>query len=1036
MFADIAGFTPFAERVGEESAFEMLRTVTGLMQTAIEDQSGTVGEFRGDGILALFSVTSGLEDGPLRACRAGLQLQASIREFGAEMKYKFGEAPQVRVGIHCGPLVVGSMKDNRAAIVGDTANVASRLETMASAGEVLISKDLYALVEGQVEADDLGERPMKGKSQPQRVFRLRAVREDVSRFDASKSQGLSPLVDRDEELATMMSIFDRSKRGRVEITDIRGEPGIGKSRLVHEFEAWLQGKDVRVFRIDCRSDGASVSFMPFAELLRSALSISEHSTAADIETRIVNMLENLGMKTETTLPYLLALLGKRREDGSDDGMSPDMVGDRMRQVIVDIIARICKASPVVMLIEDLHWVDPGSEQIIDRLASLERQIPLMMVCTSRPQYDPVWRSFDHTTTIDPRLLSDTGVSALILERLPEKFRTAGAAPLIIRKAEGNPLYAEEIAKFLLLKGEGEVTDAGLNGDALLPMNLQNMVLERFDKLPEAGRNLLQAASVMGRKFDGPLANRITNGDYPFDESSLTEALNAELILRVGEMGTEFEFKHALVQDAIRETLLTAQKKALHAKIGDTMEDRYANQIEEVVDSLAYHFDHADSPLKAATYLIEAGLRNLKLFSLAVANDAFARAFELLESEQLDLSEEQIADLFAGWFEVQQWRAEFGRTIALFESQQKRLDAISANNQYARILGLVGVAYCQNLMFKQSKQCIDKAIAIGERNNDRDAMVHGYLGLMVLDCSAPQPGSIDRIEESADKLNALLGDDAQPYYRTYGSFYRAWRMSIRGDIDQAHQAGHKLIEIGEETNYTGAIGWGAICVAFNNAYSEEYETAIKFADIGAKAAGGQVDRLICLGLKGFSMVLNGDPEGGAKILQEILDKREELDYLGIDNIVYGPMGLAKFLGGDMSGGARWLQDAIDRAIENGNTHGAAMAHISLATVYLLLATSKEKPSFDLLRKNALFLLRTLPFAKSRAVAHFEQAIELGQRVGMLGVTAQALHGRAMALKAMGKKNEARSSLQEAQKAVGQIDWNMLDDRIEQDLKELS
>ena len=1038
LFADVADFTKFAEQIGAEGAFELIQAVSGKMQEAVRSQNGTIGEFRGDGIMALFSVTAGIEDGPLRACRAALQIQAFLRAMQDEMQARHGRAPQVRVGIHSGPLVVGDVGDQNKAhvtIIGDTANVAARLEAMAGHGEIYISSDLFALVEGRVEATDLGERDMKGKSAPQRVFLLQGVKDGVSRFDASVSRGLSALTEREGELAHLDAVYAGLPSTGIGIVNIGGEAGIGKSRLLYEFEQRLTGRGATILKGECRPDAMTVPFMPFAEMLRHVLSADDTTSATKLEERLADLLRTLDFEIEANLPYLLTLLGRKSEAATEWGLSAEMIGERTRGVIVAIIARLAARSSVVLVVEDLHWADPATLQIVDRLSGLDQMIPLMIICTNRPEFVPSWSGHPRTTTITPGPLSTEGVAALIRQRLSGAGDALAMADLVIEKADGNPLYAEEIVKLLVQRRQSEGAATGDESAVVLPTNLQNMVMERFDRLPKECRKLLQAAAVMGRRFDGQLAAGIVAAQAQFEPAQLEEATRAELVLPFGGSGMEYQFKHALVQDAIRDTLLQGQRRHLHERIGAELEARFADRLEEASESLAHHFTQAEIPDKAATYLIAAGVRNLKLFSLSVANDAFATAHRLIDRHGLNLDEDHVAELFASWFEVQQWRAEFGKTVALFESQPDRMRAIAGNRRYARILGLVGIAYCQNLQFDLSRQRHDEAIAIGERNGDRDAIVYGCLGLMALECSAPGPGFFARTGDLADRIDRLLGDEAQPYYRTYCNFYRNWSHSIRGDMDTARDSGHGLIEMGRRTNFTGAVGWGAICVAFNEAYCENYGTAIAFATIGEQAAGGQVDKLVCQGLKGFSMVMNGDVSSGARILDDIRACREELDYLGVDNIVDGPIGLARFLGGDMAGGVRWLEDTIARALANGNTHSAAMSHISLGTIHLMLATAKGKPDLSLLRRNILFLMGTLPFAKSRAVAHFDKAVALGREIGMAGVEAQALCGKGMALSAAKRPDAARAALTEARQAVSGIRWSMMQDRIEAVLKEM-
>ncbi|NNE52098.1 MAG: AAA family ATPase [Sulfitobacter sp.] len=1036
LFADVAGFTAFAERIGEEAAFEMIRDVSSRMQNAIRDHSGTVGEFRGDGIMALFSVTEGLENGPLRACQAALQIREGIAGAEAEMKKRYGAAPRVRVGLHCGPLVVGDVSGGTKAhvtIIGDTANTASRLESMAEPGQVVISRDLFALVEGQVDATDLGPHRMKGKAQPMQVYALNAVNEGVSRFDAARSRGLSTFFDREAEIAALNESLAHARSGKTAVALVEGEPGIGKSRLLYEFEQSLPEDEVRLHKGECRADGATVPYLPFAELVRTALRLKPEATPDEARAQVARMIEVMGFDPDRTRPYLMTLLGKAADDDAQRGESPDMIGARIRQVLIDLIEYSCAQSPMVLVIEDLHWADPGTVQLLETLIEEPRDWPLMIIGTFRPGFRQEWYGRSHVTHITPSPISEDAVTALIREVMSGSDRADDMAALAIQKADGNPLYAEEIAKFLVQQRENAGGATGEIGDIVLPTNLQNMVMERFDRLGAECRMMLQAASAIGRRFDAQIASQVAQKEPPISITLLEEAVEVDLIRPTA---TGYEFKHALVQDAIYDTLLRGPRKTLHAAIAEELAHRYSNRPEEAAEGLAHHYDKADKPEQAVPHLIAAGQRNLSLFSLNVAEDFFARAFELVTSNELPLTSEKVAGLFSGWFEVQQWHAEFGRSIRLFEAERERIEtAASSPAQYARILGLVGVAYTQDMQFDKARPLFDEAIAIGERTNDRAAITDGCLGLMVLNCTQPRAGSWEDTQSLAERIHTLWGDDAQPYHRTYCDFYQNWSHSIRGDIDFALENGKALYEKGREMQFSGAIGWGAICIAFNNAYNENYERAIEIASIGAEEGGGMVDKLVCLGLKGLSMVLNGDVKGGAAILDDIFAQRGELDFRGIENIVDGPVGLAKALGGDLAGGVSWINDAIERARSGGNMHGAAMSHISLGTLYLLLATGDEKPDFKTLARNAIFLLRNAPFAKSKAIAHFDAALEMGRAAGMHGVVAQAAHGKGLALKAARKIDKARAALTEAKEAVGRIRWSMMANRIETDLAAL-
>lgn len=1028
LFADVAGFTSIAERLGEEAAFDMIQTLSSAMQQAIHHHSGTIAEFRGDGVMAMFGVTTALEDGPLRACRAALDIQASIRATSAEMISRYGEAPQVRIGLHFGPLVLGDVGDAENAhvtIIGDTANVASRLETAAKPGQILISDDLMGLVDGYVDVRDLGHVPLKGKANPVRVFQLEGAREKISRFGVAKSRGLSTLFDREAELSQLTQVLERACAGNIVLADIKGEPGIGKSRLIHEFRKRL-AKNIRVMEGECRAGGAETPFRPFAELLRGVLSLGDDATAEQTARNIDRMLARTGFDAAVMRPYYLRLLGKAEEARPIRGESADMIGARMRQIIIDSVHFATRDNPVVLIIEDLHWADPGTTQVIDQLIRSDAQVPLMVLCSHRPTFVAPWKDHAHAELIAPPPISEASARAMVRELMSASAQVEELMPLAVEKADGNPLYAEEIAKFLMQ----QETHSGM---PVLPANLQNMVMDRFDRLDTPSRLILQAAAAIGRKFDARIAHQIAGDGADFAPAMLKAAVEAEIILPTATSGDEYNFKHALVQDAIYDTLLSKQRKDLHALVAKELLNRYANRPQEAAETLAWHFDAADMPDQAVPHLITAGVRNLNLFSLDAANRSFDRAFTLSQDHELILTGEQIATLLAGWFEVQQWRAEFGRTVSLFESQTERLATAADDPRYARILGLAGVAYCQNMQFDLARKQLDGAIAIGERTGDRDAIILGCLGLMVIECTRPQPGYWERNHALIDRINGLLGDDPRPYYRTYCTFYECWSHSIRGDFNYPIAKGHVLFDLGQRTNFSGAIGWGAICIAYNEAQSENFEKAIEYASAGAEAAGGQVDRMVCLAVKGYSMLMSaevpGNLEAGTRIIKDVCALGNSLDYRGVENLVDGPLGLAQVLAGDIGGGIRRIRLAIQNAMTIGNLHGAALSHIALGMIYLQVMTSKERPTLEMLKNNAMFLLREAPFAKSRALAQFDAAIALGRDVDMYGVVAQALYGKAVVFEAKRQHGAARAALIEAQDVFQHIEWPIMQSRIQ-------
>ncbi len=365
----------------------------------------------------------------------------------------------------------------------------------------------------------------------------------------------------------------------------------------------------------------------------------------------------------------------------------------------------------------------------------------------------------------------------------------------------------------------------------------------------------------------------------------------------------------------------------------------------------------------------------------MADESFARAFELIETHKIDVDEEYLAQLLENWLEVQQWRATFGDTVKFFEARQDLIQGMKNNGHYARILAFLGVAYSQMLRFDEAEAFLNQAKEVAEATGNKEAFAHVSIGLMTLHCSRPAPGSNAQVVIEHTRMQEVLDGEEMPYFQTYASFFYNWSRSIRGDYDEALRLGFDMIDLGRARNYGGAVGFGCITVAYNASFSEDYEKAIEYAEMGVQMSGGIVDQLICKGIKGLCMALSGQGDTGLDLLKDVHRQIKERDFLGLLNIVDAPIGLAMATVGELSDGVRWIERAIKDAVAAGNPHAAAMGHLILGEIYQQIAMGDEKPSFDVLRRNLTFILKSVPFAKSKAIGHFDEAIKMGEEVGM-------------------------------------------------------
>ena len=361
----------------------------------------------------------------------------------------FGVRPKFRVALHTGPLVIGNIGDNlrvERTALGDTVNLASRLEGEAEPGSIVLSEITNQLVEGFALTSFAGARIVKGKRGEQRVFRLEGLKPDVTRFDVAIDRGLTPLVGRNDELATIARYLDEARSGALRIVDVVGDAGIGKSRLLHEMRQHL---DDAVFTVQghCTPTAQASPFYPFIELVKTSFGIVDRDAPSEIKRKLQHGLEALALTTDDVLPYLLNLLGH----GNDvvQRLASEVVGIRTRNALSAFLRARCRLSTVAMFIEDVHWIDTASEDWIARIADNDQIFPLLIVCAYRPPYRPPWAEKPGATLLSLSRLSDNTTVELLKRRLGADELPTELVRLIVAKTEGNPLFAEEMINYMV-----------------------------------------------------------------------------------------------------------------------------------------------------------------------------------------------------------------------------------------------------------------------------------------------------------------------------------------------------------------------------------------------------------------------------------------------------------------------------------------------------------------------------------------------------------------------------------------------------------
>ncbi len=613
LFADISGFTSLSEQVDPEDVHALMRRIFELMLAEVHRYEGTVNQFLGDGIMALFGAPIAHEDHAHRALRAALGIRKVLDEYQSELQQKRGVRFQMRQGLNTGLVVVGSIgSDLRMdyTAVGDTTNVAARLQQTADPGRIVIAEATHRLIEGYFHTRSLGALTLKGKAEAVEAWEVISARAARTRLDVEAERGLTQFVSRERELRILMDAFEQAKAGEGQVVFITGEPGIGKSRLLHEFHrrigaqaTWVEGRSM--------SFGQSIAFHPLIDLMKRSFRIEEGDNEGTIIKKIQHSVLLLGEDLRPTLPYLRAFLSVDPGDPAVVAMEPRERRAGIFEAARRLHLRAAEVHPQVIVFEDLHWMDKATEEYLLFVADSIPTSRSLLLFTYRPGYTHPFGERTYHTRIALNMLSQKDSVAMAKAVLAAGSLPEDLITLIFHKAEGNPFYVEEMVKSLQELGlirqspDGSYALAKRLDEIVIPDTIQGVIMSRIDRLDDAPKKTLQLASVIGREFTRRLLDRI--GEIGGRNDEFVRELKAiELIYeKSGSLELAYMFKHALTHDVAYNSLLIQRRKELHRAIGLAIEELYAGRLSEHYEVLAHHFSKAEDWAKALEYLTKA-----------------------------------------------------------------------------------------------------------------------------------------------------------------------------------------------------------------------------------------------------------------------------------------------------------------------------------------------------------------------------------------------------------------------------------------------
>jgi class 3 adenylate cyclase/tetratricopeptide (TPR) repeat protein len=617
LFADLKGSMELLADRDPEEARKLLDPVLGRMMEAVHRYEGTVNQVMGDGIMALFGAPVAHEDHAVRACYAALKMQDSVRQYAEAVRRAEGVLVQIRVGLNSGEVVVRSIGNDLHmdyTAVGQTTHLAGRMEQMAAPGSILLTAEVLRLAEGYVGVKPLGPMSVKGLSAPIEVYEVTGAGPVRTRLQATAVRGLTRFVGRDREVEQLGQALGRATAGHGQVVAIIGEPGVGKSRLVwevthsHRTHGWL------IVQASSASYGQATPYLPVIDLLKAYFQIEAHDDPRRMREKVIGKLLALDRSLEPSLPAFLALLDVPVDDGPWAALDPSQRRQRTLEAIKRLLLREAQVQPLLLVVEDLHWIDSETQTLLDSLTEGLPTARLLLLVNYRPEYQHGWgsRTFYTQLRLDP--LPPEGAEVLLHSLLGDDATLRPLPPLLIARTDGNPFFLEESVRTLVethvLIGErGAYCLVTAVPRIQVPTTVQAILAARIDRLPSDEKRLLQTASVIGTDVAFPLLQAVADVPEEGLRRGLAHLQAAEFLYETRLFpDLEYTFKHALTHEVAYQGLLHDRQRALHARIMEAIERLSPERGAEQAERLAHHALRGEVWEKAVAYLRQAGLR--------------------------------------------------------------------------------------------------------------------------------------------------------------------------------------------------------------------------------------------------------------------------------------------------------------------------------------------------------------------------------------------------------------------------------------------
>ena len=834
-----------AEKLDAEDVREIVRRAFELITIEIHRFEGTIFQYSGDGMMALFGAPLANEDGSRRAVHAALGIQRALSDYGQELEQQRGLKLQMRMGLNSGLVVVGKIGDDlhmEYTAIGDTINLASRLQNAARPGSILVSEATHKQVAGYFETLDLGELEVKGHA-PVRAFEVMRARARRARLDVAVERGLTPLIGRERELAVLDDLFRLVEAGHGQVVFIAGEAGIGKSRLLLEFHrrldaageklTWLEGR--------CVSFGQAIPMLPVIEQLRDNFGIEEIDGEPEIIAKVEQGMRRLGgLESET--PYVRYLLSVDSGESVIGAMNAAERRTRLLNALRAMTLQGANRRTLVLVIEDLHWIDTSTKEYLDYFIDSVGGARVMLILTHRLNFASPFGSRSFHTTLNLRHLSEAETlemarKVLGTDRFPEAL-----IGTIRQKAEGVPLFVEEVTKTLvdlgfLVRKNGAYQSAGALEDVAVPGSMQDIIMARLDRLGEDGKRTVQLASVIGRQFIARLLERIAGLSGKL-EGLLRELKALEIIYEQGMIPEPaYIFKHAVIQDVAYNSLLLQRRRELHSAVGEAIAELYTARLSEHYGELAHHFTRAEDWPRSMHYSALAGDQAAYAFANVEAKRHYLTAIEAAGKLKPPPDTESRIGLHSRYGAVLLVLGEYDEAAAQYSKSLELARSTGDRRREMEALVWLSSVYDYSHHGEPAIEYSEQALAIARELDDREFQAI-CLANRVATRTAGYGQIVETMADAEEALRLSKEIKNQPLLAKSLVFVGG-AFQWRGDFDRSLGYLHEGAELARKIHAGFLYGFAVFQIGHVTLSKGDYEEALRWytqLDEYASAAG--------------------------------------------------------------------------------------------------------------------------------------------------------------------------------------------------------